>query len=205
LSYLVGLTGGIGSGKTAVADAFARLGVEVVDTDALAHRLSARGQPGFDAIIAEFGTGIVQPDGELDRAALRRLVFVNAGARARLEAVLHPLIGAEAARQVEVWVGAYGVVVVPLLLERVGLRSLVDRILVVDCPEEEQVRRVVARNGLSPAEVRAIMAAQFNRDRRLAAADEILDNAGAPEAIEPQVRALDRRYRELASGSCGST
>ena len=205
MSYLVGLTGGIGSGKTAVADAFARLGVEVVDTDALAHRLSARGQPGFDAIIGEFGTGILQPDGELDRAALRRLVFADAGARARLEAVLHPLIGAEVARQVEVWVGAYGVVVVPLLLERVGLRSLVDRILVVDCPEEEQVRRVVARNGLSPAEVRAIMAAQFNRDRRLAAADEILDNAGPPEAIEPQVRALDRRYRELASGSRGST
>lgn len=204
MSYVVGLTGGIGSGKTVVADAFARLGVEVVDTDALAHRLSASGQPGFDAIIATFNTSILQPDGELDRAALRRLVFADDEARARLEAALHPLIGAEVARQIGAWVGAYGVVVVPLLLERVGLRSFVDRILVVDCPEEEQVRRVVARNGLSPAEVRAIMATQFNRDRRLAAADEIVDNAGLPEAIEPQVRALDRRYRELASGSRGS-
>lgn len=199
LSYLVGLTGGIGSGKTAVADAFAKLGIEVIDTDVLAHRLSAAGQPGFKAIIAAFGTGMLQPDGELDRAALRRLVFGDAAARARLEAVLHPLIGAEVARRVEILQGAYGVVVVPLLLERAGLRSLVDRILVVDCPEEEQVRRVVARNGLSPTEVRAIMATQCDREQRLAAADEVLDNAGAPEAIAPQVKALDRRYRELAA------
>lgn len=204
LSYLVGLTGGIGSGKTAVADAFAKLGIEVVDTDVLAHRLSAAGQPGFKAIIAAFGTGMLQPDGELDRAALRRLVFGDAAARARLEAVLHPLIGAEVARRVEILQGAYGVVVVPLLLERAGLRSLVDRILVVDCPEEEQVRRVVARNGLSPTEVRAIMATQFDRAQRLAAADEVLDNAGAPEAIAPQVKALDRRYRELAALAGGS-
>lgn len=204
LSYLVGLTGGIGSGKTAVADAFAKLGIEVIDTDVLAHRLSAAGQPGFKAIIAAFGTGMLQPDGELDRAALRRLVFGDAAARARLEAVLHPLIGAEVARRVEILQGAYGVVVVPLLLERAGLRSLVDRILVVDCPEEEQIRRVVARNGLSPTEVRAIMATQFDRAQRLAAADEVLDNAGAPEAIAPQVEALDRRYRELAALAGGS-
>ena len=198
MSYLVGLTGGIGSGKTAVADAFAMLGVEVIDTDVLAHRLSAAGQPGFKAILGAFGTAMLRPDGELDRAALRRLVFADAEARARLEAALHPLIRAEVARQVDAWRGAYGVVVVPLLLERSGLRSLVARILVVDCPEEEQVRRVVARNGLSPAEVRAIMATQFARDQRLAAAHDVLDNGGAPEAIAPQVRALDRRYHELA-------
>lgn len=203
MSYVVGLTGGIGSGKTAVADAFAQLGVEVIDTDALAHRLSAAGQPGFTAILAAFGGGMLQPDGELDRNALRRLVFGDAGARARLEAALHPLIAAEVARRVEAWCGAYGIIVVPLLLERAGLRSLVDRILVVDCPEEEQVRRVVARNGLLPAEVRAIMATQFDRERRLAAADEVLDNAGAPDAIAPQVRALDRRYRELAAAPRG--
>jgi dephospho-CoA kinase len=198
LTYVVGLTGGIGSGKTVVADAFAALGVEVVDTDDLAHRLSAAGQPGFTAILATFGEGMLRPDGELDRAALRRLVFADAAARACLEAMLHPLIAAEVARQVQAWSGAYGVIVVPLLLEKRGLRSTVERILVVDCPEEEQVRRVVARNGLSPAEVRAIMATQLDRDQRLAAADDVIDNAATPDAVAPQVQALDRRYRELA-------
>lgn len=199
MSYVVGLTGGIGSGKTAVADAFAKLGVEVIDTDVIAHRLSAAGQPGFAAILAAFGRRILQVDGELDRAALRRLVFGDAAARLRLEAALHPLIGAEVARQVKAWCGAYGVIVVPLLLEKTGMRSLVDRILVVDCPEEEQVRRVVVRNGLSSAEVRAIMATQLDRQQRLAAADEVLDNGGAPDAIAPQVGSLDHRYRELAA------
>jgi dephospho-CoA kinase len=199
LSYVVGLTGGIGSGKTLVADVFAALGVEVIDTDVLAHRLSAPGQPGYAAILAAFGTGMRLSDGELDRAALRQLVFADAAARARLEAILHPLIAAEVARLVEGWRGAYGVIVVPLLLERDGLRSLANRILVVDCSEAEQIRRVVARNGLSPAEVRAIMAAQIDRKHRLAAADDVLDNTGQPDAIAPQVAALDRRYRELAA------
>jgi dephospho-CoA kinase len=198
-TYVVGLTGGIGSGKTAVADAFAALGVEIVDTDALAHALSAVGQPGFAAIRDAFGEEILRPDGAIDRSALRRLVFADAAARSRLESALHPLIGAEVARRVEQWSGAYGVIVVPLLLEREGVRSLVDRILVVDCPEEEQVRRVVARNGLSPAEVRAIMATQLDRQQRLAAADDIVDNAGTPDAIAPQVLALDGRYRRLAA------
>ena len=198
-TYVVGLTGGIGSGKTAVADAFAALGVEVVDTDALAHKLSAAGQPGFAAIRDAFGDGILRPDGEIDRAALRRLVFADAVARSRLEAALHPLIGAEAARRVEQWSGPYGLIVVPLLLERRGVRSIVDRVLVVDCPEEEQVRRVVARNALSPAEVHAIMATQLDRRQRLAAADDILDNTGTPDAIAPQVVGLDARYRRLAA------
>lgn len=205
MSFLVGLTGGIGSGKTTVAEAFAALGVEVIDTDLLAHHLSAVGQPGFTAIVAAFGHQFLQPDGELDRAALRRLVFTDARARARLEGILHPLIGAEVARRVERWVGAYGVIVVPLLLERPGLRSLVHRVLVVDCPEAEQVRRVVARSGLEPAEVRAIMATQLDREQRLAAADDVLDNAGKPAAIAAQVAALERRYRELAAAPGAST
>jgi dephospho-CoA kinase len=202
-TYVVGLTGGIGSGKTAVAEAFAALGVEVVDTDVLAHQLSAAGQAGFAAIRDAFGDGILRSDGEIDRAALRRLVFADAAARTRLEAVLHPLIAAEVARRIEQWSGPYGLIVVPLLLERKGVRSLVDRVLVVDCPEEEQVRRVVARNGLSPAEVRAIMATQLDRRQRLAAADDILDNAGAPDAIAPQVLVLDGRYRRLAVAPSG--
>jgi len=199
LSYVVGLTGGIGSGKSLVAEAFARLGVEVIDTDLLAHRLSATGQPGFARILAAFGDGMLRADGELDRAALRRLVFADAQARARLEGLLHPLIAAEVARQVEGWCGAYGVIVVPLLLERTGLRSLANRILVVDCSEADQIERVVARNGLSATEVRAIMAAQVDREHRLAAADDVLHNTGTPDAIEPQVEALDRRYRGLAA------
>jgi dephospho-CoA kinase len=198
MAYVVGLTGGIGSGKTAVADAFAALGIEIVDADALAHRLSAAGERGFAAIRDEFGEGVVRPDGELDRAALRRLVFADAAARARLEAILHPLIRAEAERQVRDWRGPYGIVVVPLLLEHQGLRSIIDRILIVDCPEDEQVRRVVARSGLGAEEVRAVMATQLDRAQRLAAADDVLDNSGAIAAIAPQVRALDRRYRELA-------
>ena len=202
-TYVVGLTGGIGSGKTAVADAFAALGVEIIDTDALAHALSAVGQPGFAAIRDAFGEGILRSDGAIDRGALRRLVFADAAARSRLEDALHPLIGAEVARRVEQWSGAYGVIVVPLLLERKGVRSLVDRVLVVDCPEEEQVRRVVARSALTPAEVRAIMATQLDRRQRLASADDILDNAGTPDAIAPQVLVLDDRYRRLAVAGSG--
>ncbi|TMH59740.1 MAG: dephospho-CoA kinase [Betaproteobacteria bacterium] len=199
MAYVVGLTGGIGSGKTAVADAFAALGVEIVDADALAHRLSGASEPGFAAIRVAFGDAIVGADGELDRAALRRLVFADVAARRRLEAILHPLIRAEAERQVRGWRGAYGIVVVPLLLEHEGLRSIIDRILVVDCPEEEQVRRVVARSGLNVKEVRAIMATQLDRARRRASADDILDNSGTISAIAPQVQLLDQRYRELAA------
>lgn len=205
MSFLVGLTGGIGSGKTTVAEAFAALGVEVIDTDLLSHQLSTAGQPGFTAIVTAFGHRLLQPDGELDRAALRRLVFADAQARARLEGILHPLIGAEVARRVEGWLGAYGVIVVPLLLERPGLRSLVHHILVVDCPEADQVRRVGARSGLTPAEIRAIMATQLNRKQRIAGADDVLDNAGNPAAIAPQVAVLDRRYRELAAAPGAST
>ena len=199
MAYVVGLTGGIGSGKTAVAAAFAALDVEIVDADALAHRLSAAGAEGFAAIRAAFGETILGADGELDRAALRRLVFDDVAARRRLEEILHPLIRAEAQRQVRGWRGVYGIVVVPLLLEHAGLRSIIDRILVVDCPEDEQVRRVVARSGLNADEVRAIMATQLDRARRRASADDVLDNSGAISAIAPQVRALDQRYRELAS------
>jgi dephospho-CoA kinase len=198
VAFVVGLTGGIGSGKSAASKAFAGLGVEVVDTDTLAHELSARGTPGLAAIREAFGSEVVLQSGDLDRARLREKVFADPSARARLEAVLHPLIAAEARHRMAAWQGPYGIVVVPLLLERGGLAASIDRILVVDCPEAEQVRRVVARSGLSEADVRAIMATQLDRARRLAAADDILDNAGPPGAIAPQVEELDRRYRFLA-------
>jgi len=199
VTYVVGLTGGIGSGKSAVADAFARLGVEVVDTDVLAHRLTAPGEPGLEAIRAAFGDHFLTPSGEIDRGRLRDHVFGDAAARTRLEALLHPLIGAAARQEMARWRGPYGLVVVPLLLERAGLRSSVERILVVDCSEEQQVARVVERSGLRPEEVRAIMATQVGRAERLAAADDIIDNSGPIESITPRVVELDAKYRALAA------
>ena len=180
-------------------------GIDVTDTDALAHALTAPGAPGYDAVLAAFGPEFRQPDGTLDRAALRRRVFADAAARARLEAILHPLIRAAARQEIAAWTSPYGVLVVPLLLERGGL-SGVDRVLVVDCPEDEQVRRVVARSGLAAADVRAIMATQLSRAERLARADDTLDNTGPMTAIAPQVAALDlplpgpgRGEREVAA------
>lgn len=196
---VVGLTGGIGSGKTVVADAFAALGADVTDTDRLAHELSAPGEAGYVAILAAFGDALRHADGTLDRDRLRGLVFADAAARARLEAILHPLIRAAALRQVAAWRAPYGILVVPLLFERGGVASVVTRTLVVDCPEEEQVRRVVARSGLSPEAVRAIMATQLSRAERVARADDVIDNSGTPDALARQVAALDRRYRALAA------
>jgi dephospho-CoA kinase len=199
MPFVVGLTGGIGSGKSAVANAFASLGVEIVDADLLAHRVSAPGQPGYAAIREAFPDVALTSGGEIDRARLRSRVFADPAARVRLEAALHPLIAAAAKREIAAWRGPYGVTVVPLLLERGKLASAVDRILVVDCPEDAQVSRVVARSGMTPAEVRAIMATQASRKARLAAADDVIDNAGPPEAILPQVAGLDARYRKFAA------
>jgi len=198
VTLVVGLTGGIGSGKSIVAEAFADLGVDVTDTDRLAHTLSAPGRPGHAQVLEAFGPAVLRPDGTLDRARLRGLVFTDDQARARLEAILHPLIREAAAKEVAGWKGPYGILVVPLLLEREGA-SRVDRVLVVDCPEDIQVRRVAMRSALSDAEVRAIMATQLSRPERLARADDVLDNSGPLSSIGPQVAALDRRYRALAA------
>jgi dephospho-CoA kinase len=197
--YIVGLTGGIGSGKSAVADAFASRGIDVTDTDRLAHALTAAGAPGLHEIVAAFGSPVLRPDGTLDRAALRGLAFADPVARARLEGILHPLIGRTALEEMARWRSAYGILVVPLLLERGGFAARVDRILVVDCPEDDQIRRVAARSGLAPEEIRAIMATQLSRKERLARADDILDNAGPQAAIAPQVALLDSRYRVLSA------
>lgn len=201
--FVVGLTGGIGSGKSAVADAFIKLGVDVTDTDRLAHALTAPGQPGLAAVLEAFGPQFGSPDGTLDRARLRRLVFEDASARGKLEAILHPLIREAAARELARWASPYGLLVVPLLFERGG-GNRVDRVLVVDCPEDEQVRRVAKRSGLTDNDVRAIMATQLPRADRLARADDVLDNAGPETAIAPQVVELDRRYRALAAKAAGN-
>jgi dephospho-CoA kinase len=200
---VIGLTGGIGSGKSAVADRFAALGAAVTDTDRIAHELTAPGAAGTAAIRAAFGEGVFAADGALDRAALRRVVFADAGQRARLESLLHPLIGAAARSEIAGWRSPYGLLVVPLLLERGGLRALVDRVLVVDCTEEQQRQRVMARSGISAAEAQAIMDAQAGRDARLAIADDVIDNSGPQDGLAAQVAALDRRYRALAADRDG--
>ena len=200
MSYVIGLTGGIGSGKSAVADAFEKRGVDVTDTDRIAHAITAPGQAGLVAIIEAFGSGVLRDDGSLDRSSLRRLVFADPAARERLEAILHPMIRAEAAAAVARWTNPYGLLVVPLLFERGGHTSLIQRVLVIDCPEDVQVARVMARNGIPESEVRAIMATQLRRAERLARADDVIDNAGTLAALEPQIEVLDRRYRQLAAG-----
>ena len=196
--YLVGLTGGIGSGKSEVADLFAARGADVLDADQVAHAISRRGEAGYDAIVASLGREFVGKDGTLDRGALRRRAFDDPTFRRDLELLLHPLIAARLEQAIATLRGPYCVLVVPLLLERSGFRRRVARVLVVDCPEQEQVRRVQARSGLSGDEVRRIMATQLPRSDRLAQADDVIDNAGPRDALVPQVARLDARYRDLA-------
>ena len=198
-SYLVGLTGGIGSGKSAVAAAFAARGADVLDADDVAHAISRRGEPGHRAVVDAMGESFLTESGELDRAALRGRAFDDATFRRDLEQLLHPLIAARLDEAIAGLRGPYGLLVVPLLLERGGLRKRVARILVVDCPEQEQVRRVQLRSGITADEVRRIMATQLPRAERLAQADDVIDNSGPPEALAPQVERLDRRYRRLAA------
>lgn len=195
----VGLTGGIGSGKSEVAREFGALGVDIADADVAAHAVTAKGEPGYRAVVAAFGERAATLDGNLDRAWLRQTVFADSAARERLEAILHPLVRARLDEEVASWQGAYGLLVVPLLLERGGARSRVDRVLVVDCPEDEQVRRVCLRSRLSETEVRAIMATQLSRDARLAQADDVVDNGGPRSALAPQVARLHAFYSDLAT------
>lgn len=196
--FTVGLTGGIGSGKSTVARAFEARGVTVVDADALAHRLTAPGGAAIAAIRAAFGDEIIDPSGALDRARMRAIAFRDPGARKRLEAILHPVIRAESERIAQGAPGRYVILMIPLLVETGDPRARCDRVLVVDCPEEEQLRRAMARSGLARGEVEAIMASQATRAARLAVADDVVDNAGDPAGIDAQVDALHRKYLALA-------
>jgi dephospho-CoA kinase len=198
---LIGLTGGIGSGKTTVADAFAALGAGVVDTDQIAHRLTAANGAAMPAIRAAFGTEVIDGTGALDRAAMRRLVFSDPQARHRLEAILHPMIGAESTRALEAIDGPYRIIVVPLLVEGRHWLSRVDRVLVVDCPRPLQIERVMRRSALERGQVEAILDAQASREQRLAHADDVLDNAGSPESLPDRIAALHMRYCQLGSQS----
>lgn len=197
--YVVGLTGGIGSGKSTVADLFVARGAALVDTDAIAHQLTGPQGAAMPALRAAFGDGIATADGRLDRAAMRRLVFADPAARARLEGILHPLIRAESDARCRAAATPYVVLAVPLLVESGSYRQRCDRILVVDCPETTQVARVMARSGLSADEVAAIMAAQASRRDRLAIADDVVVNATTLDELAQQVAALDARYLCLSS------
>jgi dephospho-CoA kinase len=199
MSFIVGLTGGIGSGKTTVADLFARRGAALVDTDAIAHELTGPLGAAMAAIAAAFGAAVLRPDGGLDRAAMRAVVFSDRSARMRLEAILHPLIRQQSEARCEAAANApYVVLVVPLLVETGSYRQRADRVLVVDCDESVQISRVMARSGLAAEDVRAIMATQASRAERLAVADDVVLNEGGLEALLSQVEELHQRYLDLA-------
>ncbi|MCL2656216.1 MAG: dephospho-CoA kinase [Betaproteobacteria bacterium] len=202
--FVIGLTGGIGSGKSAVAHCFAAHGIEIVDTDALAHELTGAKGAAMPAICAAFGQQVMCADGALDRAAMREIVFNDASARERLEAILHPMIRTESVARVRQATSPYVILAVPLLIESGAYRARCDRVLVIDCPEALQVERVRIRSGLSESQTRAIMAAQASRADRLAAADDVIDNSRDLDALTAQVAALDRHYRAMASGLPGS-
>ncbi len=200
--FLVGLTGGIGSGKSAAADGFAALGAAVVDTDAIAHELTAPDGAAMPDLAAAFGSDVVAGDGRLDRAAMRRLVFADPGARQRLEAILHPMIrdlSALRCRQALAAGAPYVVLVVPLLVESGDYRRRVQRVAVVDCADEIRLARVAARSGLSREEIQRIMAAQATRPDRLAAADDVINNDGDLADLSLQVEKLHRRYLRFAA------
>ncbi len=199
MSFVIGLTGGIGSGKTTVANLFAELGAAVVDTDAIAHELTGPQGAAMPAIADAFGTSVLRPDGSLDRAAMRQLCFSDPTARKRLESILHPMIRSESAARCErADYAPYVLLVVPLLIESGAYRGRVNRLLVVDCDEEQQVSRVMERSGLTAEEVRNIMATQASRADRLAAADDIVINGGSLEELQAQVLTLHQRYVEQA-------
>ena len=201
--FSIGLTGGIGSGKTTVADMFAARGVPVIDTDLIAHQITAPGGIAMPLIEGTFGPEYIAADGSLDRAKMRARVFSDNTAKAQLESITHPLIRAESERQRNAAQGPYHIVVVPLLIEAGERASKVERILVVDCPVDTQIERVIRRNAFTRDQVLAIIARQATREARLAAADDVVvnDSAATLETLQREVEALHARYVAMASGT----
>lgn len=197
MRYTVALTGGIGSGKTTIANAFAERGVNIVDADVIARQVVEPGQPALDAIREKFGGRILQGDGTLDRKALRQHIFTSGEDKAWLNALLHPLIQAETRRQLAQTDSVWCLWVVPLLVEN-NLQHLANRVLVVDVDRETQLRRTLTRDGISREQAENILAAQATREQRLAVADDIIDNGGPPESVAARVALLDQHYRQLA-------
>jgi len=198
MTFVVSLTGGIGSGKSAVAALFARRGITVVDTDAIARELTSPGGGAMEAILESFGSDFITPEGALDRARMRALVFRDPQSKRRLERILHPRIRAESAVRIAAASSPYVILVVPLLLEAGVDRARYQRVMVVDCDEDVQIERVMRRSHLPDDEVRRIMASQVGRQERREAADDVVDNSEGLDDLEPQVEALHRRYLALA-------
>ena len=202
----MGLTGGVGSGKSTVADFFVQLGAALVDTDAIAHDLTGPQGAAMPQLKAAFGPTIVDNAGALDRVQMRQRVFADAEARAVLEGILHPMIRQLSDQRCQAASAPYVVFAVPLLVESASYCQRCDRILVVDCPETQQIERVMARNGLSEAEVKAIMAAQATRAERLAVADDVLSNDLDLATLKIQVLSLHQKYlqylAEKPNASC---
>jgi len=196
--FRVALTGGIASGKSTVADLFAALGVPVIDTDVIAREVVEPGQPALAAVLKAFGSEVLGSDGRLDRRRLRERIFADAGARARLNAILHPAIRAEMERQSQAADGDYQVLVIPLLTEG-GRRDHVDRVLLVDVPEALQVERLMMRDGVSREQAVASLNAQATRAARLAMADDVLRNSGQPDELRDRVAELHGKYSALAA------
>jgi len=194
--FVVGLTGGIGSGKSLIANMFADRGASIVDTDQIAHALTGPNGAAMPDILAEFGAQMADSHGAMDRAKMRELVFREPPAKRRLEAILHPMIRDATLAAAADASGDYVMLAIPLLVESGAWKQRVNRVLVIDCPEEIQVARVMARNGLAEDQVRAIMATQVPRTVRLAAADDIIDNGGTIEALTPQVDRLHGFYQQ---------
>ena len=201
--FSVGLTGGIGCGKSTVADLFAARGASIVDTDQIAHSLTAPNGAAMPALVAEFGPDYADARGALDRTKMRNLVFADAAAKAKLEAILHPRIRQATLAAAAEATGSYVIFAVPLLVESGGWVERVDRVLVIDCLESLQVARVMARNGLSEEQVKAIMATQATRAMRLAAADDVIDNNGDLTALEPQIAQLHDLYLAFTKRMAG--
>ena len=199
----IGLTGGIASGKSLVAEMFGKLGVPIIDTDEIARQIVAPGQPALTEIVAEFGADVLTSAGDLDRPSLRRLVFEDRSQRRRLEAIVHPRVQETSLRASAEAEGPYQVFVVPLLLET-GFQQQVDRILVVDCLESAQRERLLVRDNETPEQTDRIMDAQLSREQRLAAADEIIDNSGTQDATRQQVQALHQKYLGICGSASGS-
>ncbi|MGH8278129.1 MAG: dephospho-CoA kinase [Gammaproteobacteria bacterium] len=194
---VVGLTGGIASGKSAATAGFARLGVPVIDADVISHELTEPGEPGYTKLIAALGEGMLDASGRLDRPRLRQRLFADPACRKTVEAILHPLILARMRADRDRIVAPYVIAAVPLLAESAAAHALVDRVLVIDCPETLQIERLIARDGSSQAEARAILASQVNRDRRWAAGDDILFNTGTLAELAQATGKLHGYYRDL--------